>query len=423
VTFNGKQFTGRFGAPRPAEVLFERICRHNGITQRLTKPRSPTTTGKVERWHQSIQGELLDPHGPFDSLEAAQTAVDAWRIEYNTARPHQSLNMTTRAERFRPIPVEQRAVLGLWRPPELAPTGPSSKLPEGSDSIDEEPDEPIAAAAEVVPVTDASTAQQPAGTSNEALAIEALAIDAVEIDRIVPTSGNLGVCGQQFWLGPQRAGRTLTLWLDTTTVHLSIDGQHLKTLPSRLTSIDLTRLRAQGARSAGPPPARPSWTQLTAGAPVEIQRTVNATGTVSIAGKHHCIGQHFAGRRITLRLETTLAHVVLDGVLTRTILLTLIPTQRAHLQGARAPGPAPIFDQRPTRVQRTVSCRGGTQIIGQRVQVGLRYAGQIVTIEVDETTLRVYDQHEHLIKHIPRTSRKEVTRHKAYGHTTNQKTG
>jgi hypothetical protein len=44
---NGKQFTGRFGKPRPAEVLFERICRRNGIRQLLTKPYSPTTTGKV----------------------------------------------------------------------------------------------------------------------------------------------------------------------------------------------------------------------------------------------------------------------------------------------------------------------------------------------------------------------------------------
>jgi hypothetical protein len=44
-------------------------------------------------------------------------------------------------------------------------------------------------------------------------------------------------------------------------------------------------------------------------------------------------------------------------------------------------GPAPMPDQHPTRVQRTVSCRGGTQIIGQRVQVGLHYAGQIVAIE------------------------------------------
>jgi hypothetical protein len=43
--------------------------------------------------------------------------------------------------------------------------------------------------------------------------------------------------------------------------------------------------------------------------------------------------------------------------------------------------------------------------------------------EVDGTTLQVYDQHEHLIKKVPRTSRKEIRRHKAYGHTTNHKTG
>jgi hypothetical protein len=228
----------------------------------------------------------------------------------------------------------------------------------------------------------------------------------------VPGSGNLAVCGQQFWLGPARAGRTLTLWIDTTTVHLSLKGQHLKTLPSRLTSIDLARLRAQGARSAGPPPARPSWTQLSAGAPVEIHRTVNAVGMVSIAGKYHSVGQQFAGRRITLRLETTLAHVVLDGILARTVPLTLTPAQRTDLQGARTPGPAPLLDQRSTRVQRTVSCRGGTHIIGQRVQVGLRYASQIVTIEVDETTPRLYDHRDHLIKTVPRTSRKEVRRHR-----------
>jgi hypothetical protein len=322
--------------------------------------------------------------------------------------------MQTPAQRFHPVPLEQRAVLGLWLPPELTPTGPG---PDSTKPIDDEPDDEslTAAAAQSVPVTGATEPPPPT--------TEALALDAVEIDRVVPASGNLGICGQQFWLGPQRAGRKLTLWIDTTTVHLSLAGQHLKTLPSRMTSTDLARLRAQGARPAGPPPARPSWTQLTAGAPVEIHRTVNAVGMVSIAGKYHSVGQHFAGRRITLRLETTLAHVVVDGVLARTIPLTLGPAQRARLQGARTPGPAPTIDQRPARVQRTVSCRGGTQIIGQRVQVGLRYAGQIVTIEVDDTTLRVYDQHEHLIKNVPRTSRKEVARHKAYGHTTNQKTG
>lgn len=97
---NGKQFTGRFGRPRPAEVLFERICRENGITQRLTKPRSPTTTGKIERLHQTLQLELLNVHGPFASVEDAQVAVDAWRKDYNTRRPHQSLNMAFPAARF-----------------------------------------------------------------------------------------------------------------------------------------------------------------------------------------------------------------------------------------------------------------------------------------------------------------------------------
>ena len=44
-----------------------------------------------------------------------------------------------------------------------------------------------------------------------------------------------------------------------------------------------------------------------------------------------------------------------------------------------------------------MSCRGGTQIIGQRIQVGLRYAGQIITIEVNDTTLCVYDHSDQLM--------------------------
>src|SRR5436190_15364009 len=36
---NGKQFTDRFG--KGGEVLFDRICRDNGIQHRLTAPRSP----------------------------------------------------------------------------------------------------------------------------------------------------------------------------------------------------------------------------------------------------------------------------------------------------------------------------------------------------------------------------------------------
>lgn len=88
---NGKVFTGRYG-PGPAEVLFDRICRENGIHHLLTAPRSPTTTGKVERWHKTLRRELLDGR-VFADLDDAQAAVDAWVRHYNHERPHQGIGM------------------------------------------------------------------------------------------------------------------------------------------------------------------------------------------------------------------------------------------------------------------------------------------------------------------------------------------
>jgi len=47
LTDNGKVFTGRFHKPGvPVEVLFDKICRENGITHRLTKIHSPLLTGQ-----------------------------------------------------------------------------------------------------------------------------------------------------------------------------------------------------------------------------------------------------------------------------------------------------------------------------------------------------------------------------------------
>jgi transposase InsO family protein len=99
LTDNGKVFTGRFG-PGTGEVLFDRICRENGIKHRLTKPRSPTTTGKVERWHKTLRKEFLNGK-VFDSIQDAQTQLDAWVEHYNHRRPHQSLGMSVPFDRFR----------------------------------------------------------------------------------------------------------------------------------------------------------------------------------------------------------------------------------------------------------------------------------------------------------------------------------
>jgi hypothetical protein len=395
LTDNGKQFTGKYGRPRPAEVLFDRICRHNGIEHLLTKIRSPTTTGKVERWHQTIQRELLDDHRPFRSVAEAQAAVDAWRVDSNTHRPHQALDMATPQSRFRPVDADQRNQLPLWLPPELAAgpvPRPALEMIAGTDHHD---DVPILA----VDADGWSTA------------------GAVELERAVPPSGNLAVGGQQFWFGPQRCGEVLTFWVDSTTVHISSGGRFLKTVPSRLSDRDVSRLQRGGARPAGPPPAARLPGRLLEGQPVEVDRVVNRHGTVSLGRQQLHAGTPLAGQQVTIRLDGHLAHVVLaDQTLWRSIAFTLPATKRGRLHRARPAGPVPTPPIGPVRVQRLVSSRGGIQVVGQRVQVGLPHARTTVTVEVEDTTLRVLDESETILKVVPRTTSKEVTRHKAYGH-------
>ena len=91
LTDNGKVFTARFGRGTGL-VLFDRICHENGIRHLLTAPRSPTTTGKVERFHKTLRSEFLQGK-VFASIEEAQTELDAWVTHYNSERPHQGIGM------------------------------------------------------------------------------------------------------------------------------------------------------------------------------------------------------------------------------------------------------------------------------------------------------------------------------------------
>ena len=99
LTDNGKVFTGRFAQP-PVEVLFDRVCRENGIDHILTQPRSPTTTGKIERFHRTLRVEF-NTRQVFKTLKTAQEALDEWVTYYNTQRPHQALGDLTPENRFR----------------------------------------------------------------------------------------------------------------------------------------------------------------------------------------------------------------------------------------------------------------------------------------------------------------------------------
>lgn len=186
LTDNGKVFTGRH-ARHGGEVLFERICRENGIETRLTAPRSPTTTGKIERFHKTIRAELLQGQ-VFADLQAAQDAVDAWVKQYNQTRPHQALAMATPAQRFQPA-------------------GSDSPLSSSSDPNLDPLESPLV------------------------------------IERKVTDTGVIRIAYAPYSIGRHMAGRRVTVAIVGSLLHVYSDGRLIKTL-ARKNDRDISRIRA-----------------------------------------------------------------------------------------------------------------------------------------------------------------------------------
>lgn len=372
LTDNGKQFTGRHTRPQPVEVLFERICRENGILQRFTKIRSPTTTGKVERFHKTIRRELLDHVAPFESLPAAQAALDAWLHTYNHQRPHQSLDMATPASRFRPH-------------------GPARDHTD-TDTAAAHTSTPPAGAAGIDVIE--PPAEHPGG-------------GAVEFELRVPPSGELSLVPgkQKVSVNHGLVGQTLTVWADLRSIHLLLHGHPIRTIASRLAPADLAHLAMRGARPAGPPPAvdalprRDGRPHLPAGGAVELDRRVQRDGHITIAG-HHCqVGFGLAGRTITIRLDGHLMHAIADNALLGTW-PSPITTQRATklggLRTAATPLPPPPLPDGSIRAQRRVHASGRIMVAKQAIKLGPRHAGKLVTVVIEDTHFRILHGDEQL---------------------------
>jgi transposase InsO family protein len=174
LTDNGKQFTGRFARTK-GEVLFERCCRQNGIHHILTAVRSPTTTGKVERFHETLRREHLSKHS-FDSIATAQAALDVYVDTYNRERPHQMIGGLTPVDRFR--------------------FGTKTEMPGD------------------VPVV----ADQRAIT---------------EVKRRVWANGMICVATQRLSAGRHLAGQIVIVRIEPTVLHVLLDGELVKTVPRR----------------------------------------------------------------------------------------------------------------------------------------------------------------------------------------------
>lgn len=72
-----------------------------GIGVSHGRPYHPQTQGKDERFHRTLNRELLQGRA-FPDLVACQTAFDRWRLVYNFERPHEALGQLPPTSRYRP---------------------------------------------------------------------------------------------------------------------------------------------------------------------------------------------------------------------------------------------------------------------------------------------------------------------------------
>ena len=81
VVDNGPEFAGR---------TLDAWAYAHGVTLRFIRPGKPVENAYVESFNGKFRDECLNEHW-FLNLVDAKATIEAWRIDYNTVRPHSSL--------------------------------------------------------------------------------------------------------------------------------------------------------------------------------------------------------------------------------------------------------------------------------------------------------------------------------------------
>jgi transposase InsO family protein len=253
LTDNGKVFTSRL-ANKSSNVLFDRICQHNGIRHLLTAPYSPTTTGKIERLHRTMRKEFFDLQR-FDTIEETQAALDLWVQHYNTEREHQSIGDVAPIRRF-----------------ELAPK-PSLTVIDGDVEM---------------------AAPEPRAKRT--------------ITRIVDSGGRVRVLAFRYHVGRHLKGAPVQVANDAGLLHFTHNGVLVATHAKR-------HLDEDDAKFEGRPRALRASRPTTG---EEVIRMVDCSGAISFAGTGYRVGNRYRGQKVGVRIVADTIQITIDGQLVRT---------------------------------------------------------------------------------------------------------
>lgn len=265
LTDNGKVFTGRFGpGGSSSEVLFDRVCVENGIRHMLTAPRSPTTTGKVERLHKTMRSEFFtDADGVFATIAELQAALDGWVGHYNTERPHQSLGMCPPVQRF------------------ALAAGPDLEVVE--------------------PVATVATNGERRARSQRA------DLRSVGVRRWVDQRGSIRLAGFGYRVPIVLAGEPVEAVVADNLVQI----YHRDVLVA-------SHAQRQAADSTRRPPRQGRRTARAATSGIVVKRVVDNNGDVSFAGTMYRAGRGWRGKQVEVSIVAGSVQIASAGTIVRT---------------------------------------------------------------------------------------------------------
>jgi putative transposase len=120
VVDNGPEFAGR---------VLEAWAYAHGVDLRFIRPGKPIENAYVESFNGKFRDECLNEHW-FISLADAKAIIEAWRVDYNTVRPHASLGQLPPAAYAAAACADPRLGCGVCSAAALATTD-RGQNPEG----------------------------------------------------------------------------------------------------------------------------------------------------------------------------------------------------------------------------------------------------------------------------------------------------
>jgi putative transposase len=240
-----------------------------GVKPITGRPGRPTTQGKNERFHQTLQ-KWLNARPPAKTIAELQTVIDEFDQYYNRERAHQALDGKTPAETWAatqpaPEPVAEPRM----------PTMPLSARGPGSEAM-----------------------------STSARTRTPLALHPAEGSAAlrVKQNGQVKALSCVFHIAISRTGQQVHLIWDSSVVKIfTHDGEHIITYPRPTTT----------GMYYGPRTARAGTTIKTAGRNPSVgvtgttQRTVPRGGYVGVLASKFYIGYKRHGERVTISWDAT----------------------------------------------------------------------------------------------------------------------